>query len=585
MCHRRRWFLPLLIACVVAGSRCALAQTSPADFEADPMYGDPKIEVPPAVNLFDPALPSLWLAALGRPDVDTRQQAAEAIATALRMGMAHLDGARQPLMELLHSPNPLLQLAAANALIGFDDPTLGAPLMAVVSATNDDPELQLAVDPALAQWKTPGAAEMFLKRLTATDARTQGRLSAVISLGVLKSPTAAMPLRSVVIDPSSPITLRLAAAKALSQVAPPTLDATARELLTDHPPMLNRLLAATLLASASGSSAQTILLTLVQDEEPAVVTIAAQRLFEMDPHLLAPFTALLFASSDNTVRITLAKALLVEHTPAAAETLLKLLNDPSLLVRGTARAALTTLDADAPLRPMLRAAAIELVATQQPHAVAQAFDYLASVNETSVADNAVARLDDPSLEVRIAAIIALRHFGLPDTLDAQRQRMQTLLRKANQKGISEKDAAVVDEELAQLVENVGISRDEPSEAFLRNILPMKSSPLLKARIAAAWSLGKMNAGKSNKSAISALRGRIQDKDAQHPESPEVQAMAVVGVGLMEAAEGLAVLPNDGSGAKMDAASHWARSQITHQPLIPTPPFERTIRGWFIEPLN
>ena len=90
--------------------------------EADTVYpSDPAFSTAPTEPGFPPRLKTLWLEALGRPEIDNKRQAADTIALAKGLGMTNLEDAAPRLLAELEAPkaNPIVKLAAARALIGL----------------------------------------------------------------------------------------------------------------------------------------------------------------------------------------------------------------------------------------------------------------------------------------------------------------------------------------------------------------------------------------------------------------------------------------------------------------------------------
>src|SRR4051794_5181502 len=115
----RAWALPLLLA-----APCHLVTVSPCHAAADDaidnsMDHDPGLPFAREVKVYSPKLLGLWLAALDRPDADTKCRAALTIARAHERGMPGLAAAVGPLLRELDRPdqNPAVPAAVARALV------------------------------------------------------------------------------------------------------------------------------------------------------------------------------------------------------------------------------------------------------------------------------------------------------------------------------------------------------------------------------------------------------------------------------------------------------------------------------------
>ncbi|MDD4788474.1 MAG: hypothetical protein PHO07_14965, partial [Pirellulales bacterium] len=86
------------------------------------MYRDPILSRAPIETRFPPNLVDCWLEALAMPGREMKRGAAAAIARAHRRGLAGLDAAVAPLMEVLGNPQEdrIVRLTAARALVALD---------------------------------------------------------------------------------------------------------------------------------------------------------------------------------------------------------------------------------------------------------------------------------------------------------------------------------------------------------------------------------------------------------------------------------------------------------------------------------
>src|SRR5262249_47399330 len=82
-----------------------------------PMYKSPELPVRPVEITFPEGAIALWVKALGRPEVDLKCQAAQAVSKAQRRGVKGLEVTVAPLLEALDKPDqhPTVRLAVAEA--------------------------------------------------------------------------------------------------------------------------------------------------------------------------------------------------------------------------------------------------------------------------------------------------------------------------------------------------------------------------------------------------------------------------------------------------------------------------------------
>src|SRR4249920_1020982 len=123
----------------------ALAAVSPcgADDAIDnSMDHNPELSFAREVMVYSPKLPGLWLAALDRPDADTKCRAALTIARAHERGMPGLAATVGPLLRELDRPvrHPAVPAAVARALVVLDAKE-AADRLQKLSATGD-PDLR-----------------------------------------------------------------------------------------------------------------------------------------------------------------------------------------------------------------------------------------------------------------------------------------------------------------------------------------------------------------------------------------------------------------------------------------------------------
>ena len=107
--------------------------------------------------------------------------------------------------------------------------------------------------------------------------------------------------------------------------------------------VIDRLVAATLLMRHRGAEAETLLLRLAADAEPAVAVLAGGRLAEINRDRLKPLLDRLTASSDSGLRQLGARVLAELRTPEAVAQLGPLLDDPHREVRVFVRESLVRL--------------------------------------------------------------------------------------------------------------------------------------------------------------------------------------------------------------------------------------------------
>lgn len=550
-----------------------------------PLCHEPQFDTPPAIYSFDQRILELWLQALQRPDVETRRQAVTALGEAGHYGFVEIAKQTGPqMLALLQDPQLHRQLlvACTQALARMD--YRPAAERFTTFAAGHDGEIIDLVDPALAAWKHQPAYDIWLKRLRNPDAPRTTVLSALAQLTAVGQAAVIPTLREFVLDAARDEVFRLVAARDLVILAPDakTHEADARRVYASTA-LPERLLAATLLLHASGDGVQELLLKMAQDQEPAVIAVALQRLTEIDPALVAPLNVKLAANADTNVRRLLVDTLEGQQTPAGVELLARLLDDINIPVRTAARNALIRLDRQARLQPTVRSAGTAQLAPDHWRSLEQAADVLGVVHETSVAPRLLElqRFERP--EVRIAAAVALRRLNLPETLEPMRLRAVELTELWVKEPLR-RHQENWDVELGQLVQTMGLRRYAPSEPLLIIMIP-KGSFGGQARAAGIWALGKVHQGPPINEMAEDLLSRMNDNDIIRPEDPDVRIACPVALGHMKAKDQIDALRGGRTQPAVQRGCDWAISEITGEPLpvIPTP--ELSLRDWFLTPLE
>jgi HEAT repeat protein len=466
-------------------------------------------------------------------------------------------------------------------------------------AQTDGLDAARLLEPVLARWDYAPMRRAWLARLS--DPATPPVLFGLAAQAAVTAKLAdAVPhLRRLVLNPEAPGELRLEAARTLAVLQPSGLEVEARRLAANSSPahVLDRLVAANLLARHRAPAAAALLLRLAGDQEPAVAVAAGKPLFEFQAAALQPLVPAWIGSADAGLRELAARALVVQGTPAAVASLGQLLDDPHSDVRDLARAALTCFGAQKGLAEAVQRAALDalesgLCGREQAARLAGAIHCVAA------APRLVQLIADDSRQVRVAAAWALRRLALPASAPAiqDRARAETGRLRRQFRRNESLDQAMAD--LEHLLEALGTLRYEPAIPLLRQYLPPPPSrPDLTRgynpvwhnglRAAAAWSLGHLAAAHAEPGVVAELRKLLGE------EIGPVGAMAAVSLGRVRARDAVPALRQRLSGERMPLqlvlACAWALEQITGErvPVAATRHETRPISygEWFLEPLG
>ena len=629
-----RWPRPLMVA---AGAILALALTSSGsggvriDFATEL---DPKIDPPTVVRHFSPRLKPLWLAALERPEAEMKRRSAETIAEAHRRGMPGLAETVPVLLKTLETPDqhPIVRLSVARALVVLDA-RQAAPVLWKCAGEGGLDMTQL-VEPALARWHYAQAREAWLRRLEVPDTRQTLIVLAIEGLGAVREPRAVPRLKSLVRDEDAPPDLRLKAATALGTIQTEGLEDEAKRLAADRSPaaILNRLAAARLLVRHRGGPAQSLLLELAGDPEPAVAAIALGRLLEIDPMLVkVPMLQTLVMGPDANVRRLAAEFLVRHRTPETVALLGPVLDDEHPAVRAYVRDSLVELAKAAELDAPVRQAAMKMLATDRRRGLEQAAMVLGALDHKPAAMQLVELLDfrpprepppapkptaagsgsfhvrgnrgpqvppapPPQPEdrtanpVNVAAAWALRRLAVPATAEGIAKKLGREMdwtKAFNDALIQGKPPGALPPSQAtydvaeQLIQAVGVLRYRPFDARLREFLPLVSrmaqiprlSLVMQDRLrgTAAWALGHLYADEPNEALTGKLIERLNAVTGE--EDLFVGRMAAVSLGRMKASSAVPLLRKlynaAGTESMLNDACGWALRRITGE-RIPDP---------------
>ena len=363
------------------------------------------------------------LEALEATVTDVRAQAARAL------GERAVAAAEKPLIDALNDHEPTVRLQAAIALGRIAKPEAVPGLLALLA--DDDPYLSFAARQAL---RRIGAWDAIARGLDSTDARV--RAGVLITLEMMYHRDAAEALAKFAGDPGRPSTERIKGLMFLAQghrKTPPwdgkwwgtrptlgrppaksvdwegtglVLD-TVRELLSDPLPEIRTAAVAAIIETGDRESLSALRKRFVDEPDPEVRRTIAQAFGKLDDRLALP--ALIAAIRDAATPEPVREAALVSvetiGTDVATRALIDLLERGDLSVPRQARviAALGGFKAKAAVDPLVRS-----LSSPAPAVRAAAATSLGKIGRLEgVSGPLRGRLDDPSLEVREAAINAL----------------------------------------------------------------------------------------------------------------------------------------------------------------------------------
>jgi len=416
---------------------------------------------------------------------------------------------------------------------------------------------------------------------------------AIQGLGRLEEPRAVSRLTELLHSSDESSVVRLEAAHALGAIRATGSEPDARRLLasevSDEPGSSagrnRRIAAAWLLRHHQGDDAVRLLQDLARESEPAVASIALERLLEIDSKLVqvaAVDSAL--ASSDAKVRSFAVEFLFKEATTERVRLLADKLNDEHPDVRTKARRLLHEL---AKSQEKFKEAVIQqgmsVLSGHDWRGLEQATILLVQLDHKPAAKRLTQLLTFNRPEVFVAAGWGLRRLAVPETLPAASRQFEyvyELIEGHEKLPVAEVfPMASWDRQLCHLAQFIGQSRYEPAEAIIRNQVARYRKrgdvPVVgqESRAACIWALGLFYEGKPEAKLIRQFEERLNDipKIMDPGEFPLVRKTCAVSLGRMKAKESLKSLrryyhPTMPSVDPVSSACGWAIQQLTGEPL-------------------
>lgn len=571
------------------GLCCLLLLTAAArgeDVVDSPMYRDPELPVPKLVKTFSDRLPALWIEALGRPEADFRSQAALTIAEAREAGMTGLEITIPVLIRELEraDQHPSVRLATARALVALDAKTAAPALLKACLA--DEWDLREIAEPALARWAYAPAAEEWLKRIGQPPQR-RGTILAIQGLVTMKVEKAVPRLRELVLARGTAPSIRLEAARALGIIRTSGAEADADTLTADATPrgIIDRLAAVSLLRHHSGDEAARRLQKFMGDTEPSVAAIAGARLMEIDAKLVIPLLPTVLASTDAPVRAFGVETLLRHPTDDHIKLLGDRLSDAHPDVRAQARRALRELAGKAEFKPAVLREGDRALAGRDWRGREQAALLFGQLAHKPAADRLVQALQDVRGEVGVAAAWALRKLAAPETFAAVLDYVRANTRSGDNPARRKISAELLDGQLSQLIQLLGVVRYHQADSALRPMIPPTAPAGFETRAAACWALGLLHEGKATSELSRAFAGRVAAVFPGDIEDNRVRWTSAISVGRMKGKDYLHVIrkfyADQVSLDSVNNACGWAIEQITGERLPAPVDIILPQRLWFL----
>jgi HEAT repeat protein len=566
-----------------------------------PELPEPRIEYGFPENALDQ-----WLKALAKQEDELKCKAAEAIALAHARGMKGLDMAIEPLRSNLDQspPNSVVRLVAARALIALDAKQTAPTLFKQLESAN--PQLREIIEPALSKWDYKPARGVWLSRLEAANSSPQSLVLALHCLATVKEDKAFSSALELALNESIPPSIRLGAGRTLGALRSEGLETTAGKLLASDGKagLISRTVALMMLQRLKSPEAIKLLQLMVKDSEPALVFMAASRLFEIDHQLLAPTVSELLTNSDFKVRKLGIEVVAKNPSEKSIPSLIEVLNDAHLDVRRRARQVLLDWAGKKEFHEPIIQTASKILATNQGRALEQAIILLTQLDYKPIAMRLVALIQFDRVEVQVTAAWALRKLAVPETLPGVMAYLEEDLKRppreidvAAQTRVLERGDPYIfpgvpeDHQRSQLLQFLGLSKHAAADDLLRKFIPRRlHSSWAESRAAAIWALGMVHEGKNIPALAAALEERLNDTSSFPPEDSRVRRMSAITLGRLKAMETLPSLKRHcpeqkATGSPASDACGWAIARLTGEALQPPETVKKQYLDWFLLPRN
>lgn len=550
----------------------------------DVMYQDPQFPEYTTKVVYSDQLKPLWLEALQQPDAELQRMAAETIAHAHEWGLEGLEDTVPELRDILkrESLDPTVRRAVVNALVTLDAKESAAQLAALL----DTATIAIAqlIEPALARWDFPPVRELWRQRLgdaTTEQSRMQLAIACLGAVGDLESSSA---LHEIVKDTNALFPLRLAAARALSQIKGGNNVALARAMSGESANAA--LLSVSLLLHSTSAEAIELLRQLARQDSTSVVHAALQSLYAIDPKLVLEFTEVAIGSRDANVRSVIYKGLVHKSDAPAILQLGPTLNDVNPNLRRYVTRSLLQLARDPDRRQTVIDVASDAISQADWRGIEQGLVLIGALDHEPAAPKLLELLAHKRPEVSVAAAWSLRKLAVKETLSAMLEQAQRQTKVAEDHSYEAKYYHALDLQLCQLFQAFGELNYREAEPLMRRYIP-KLKLLFdgRARPAAVWAIGKLNEGKVDEALASQLAERLADNMSMEPEIDPVRQMSAIAIGRMNAKSQIAVLNR----FAIEAPSHvglacaWSLERMTGEAREFNFEQNISVSGWFLTP--
>ncbi|MCA9174477.1 MAG: hypothetical protein KDB14_08325 [Planctomycetales bacterium] len=416
-----------------------------------------------------------------------------------------------------------LRANLARALAELNDEQ-SADVLAEAAAT--DLSVADAVNSALVRWRHIPTKDRWQRDIVDRDLSVRRRRQAIDGCGELRLVAAVDNLRTLVGNRREPLTLRTAAAEAIARCSEGGNLEQAKTLFTAEGDV-GAMLAARLLAETELEEAKPLLIELTQHKNLGVSSVACARLAKQWPLDLVELAKPMVSHPSYKSRLEVVRTT-GQHAGDAAPALLgPYLSDLHPLVREAAGAELVRLGREG-MREAVQAEALAALRGDAWQGHAQGARVSVELELLDACPVALEMLNASHAQSRQAVCYLLGRLLPAEDLTPALKHAEDLASLRVKSPLE----APIDTELLLLMQAFGRTRYEPSETFLRSMVPKSAPFYFPLRMCGIWGLGKLYEGKAPKDLGEQFAGRLNDANNMNAEADPVRAMSAVSIGRM-----------------------------------------------------
>ncbi|WP_145416040.1 hypothetical protein [Planctomycetes bacterium K23_9] len=551
------------------------------------MFERPALAVPKYEKLFPSGLMPLWIQTLDRSDAGLRRLTIDTLAIAHERGVADVQQAKAPLIELLSQPQQDLDTVASAARTLVVLESIEAAQSLADAAIERGSRIANIVEPAFAKWKSPVLKKNWIERLDQANVTDSMLLLAIDGVGAIGAKEADSALYRIAVDPDKQTTVRLRAAKALGAIGASQSLSRATQLAASDPSSKDSrviaLLVVAMLSSDKSPQAIELLGKLSADSNSVVQAASLKRLFEIDPAEVDALADNLVASPDVNVRRHCIRAMLDNPRRERIASIAPHLDDVNPTLRREVTTGLLRWAESKELRSEVIAQTMRVMQNDSWRSCEQACVVMAKLDHKPAGSRMVDLLGHRRGEVRVASAWGLTQLRDPQYLSDMLQHAEAVC-DGFMNGQFNDSMPGMSLQMAHLFVAFGDQMYAPANAVLRLYLPKNFDMGMEARSAGCWAIGLINAKEPSEELLSMLEGRFMDTNSMEPEDDGFRSMCAIAFGRMKLEDKLPDLRRSVGTGRCGQACYWAIEQMTGEKTPPIPVRRLVQEDWFLAPV-